>query len=153
MTTSVKLSTPKFQQNIFLFGLINCAVYGGVLVIFRQFHTRILPSLLVLINCVVLWLISTIQIKRLVKKFGVMKFLRSFSLVFFTGVCAFILFGGFIFSYSMLDRGLVNQLTRADEQLLTSVILIVSEGAGGSMIVALICMFYADQFYDHEKKA
>jgi hypothetical protein len=153
MTAPARLSTAQFQRNVFLFGIINCLVYAAILVVFRLIHSRILPSLLVLIDCVVLWIISHIQIKRLAKTYTEsLKFLRSFSLVFFTGALGFLLFGGFILLYSLLDKGLAALLTNAGEQLLTPVIVIVSEGGGRSVVVALICMMYADQFYDHEKK-
>lgn len=81
-----------------------------------------------------------------------MKFLRSFSLVFFTGVWAFVLFGVFIIVIFLLDKEFADQLTGTGEQMLTPIIVIISEGAGGSIIVALICMMYADRFYDHEIK-
>ena len=153
MKTQARLSTAQFQRNVFKFGIINCITYAAILIVFRLFHSRILPSLLVLIDCVVLWFISRIQIKKLAGTYSEpMKFLRSFSLVFFTGILAFVLFGGFILLYSLPDKSLAGLLSGAGGQILTPVIVIASEGGGGSVIVALIGMMYADQFYDHEKE-
>jgi hypothetical protein len=153
MSGSVKISTKEFQKNVLFFAVINSLVYAFVLVILRFLNLRNVSGLIVPLDNIILCLISFYQIKKLVHHSGIpLKFLRSFSLVFFTGVFSFIFFGAFILVYSWLDPGIIPlfRTNTYDKSLLTPAIVTVAEGIGGSIIVALIGMMYADRYADHE---
>jgi hypothetical protein len=147
------ISTAQFQKNVFLFGGLNCIAYVIAILLLRFLHLKNMSGLIVPLNVVILCLISFYQIKRLVRKSGVpLKFLRAFSLVFFTGVWSFVFFGAFILLYSSLDPGVIPlfKANMDDKSIFTPAIVIVTEGIGGSIIVALIGMMYSDRYADHE---
>ena len=153
MLKVVKASFLKIRKNIFFFGLINCAAY--MILSFKLFNMRQMSGMSILLNNVILCCISFYQIKRWVEKTGTaLSFLRAFSLVAFTGIWSFLLFGIFLIVYSNIDPVFIQlYITNTYETIrFTPIILIVFEGAAGSVIVGLIAMMYSDRYADNEKK-
>lgn len=152
MLSKAKISFSKLKKNIFLFGIINCAIFIVLFLSFKYLNFRDITGLR-LINYFALTIISLYQIHRLVKlKHGYIPFLNTFCLIFFTGTWAFMLFSAFIYVYSWLDPYL-HELFIMDsnsQNKLVAAMLVFFEGSGGSIIIALIAMFYAGRYQDGE---
>jgi len=147
-----KISFSEIKKTIFIFGMVNFAVYTVLFLLFKYLNFLNITSLWV-VNYVTLTLISLYQVHRLVKQNrGYIPFLQTFCMVFFTGSWSFVLFGIFIFIYAWLDPYL-NQLFNMDadsQSKLVSAILVIFEGIGASIIIALIAMFYSSRYEDGE---
>src|SRR5580693_9749395 len=103
MIKAARISFSKMKKNIFIFGVINCIVYIVLIMLFRFFNLLHIGGLS-MIDYVTLCLISLYQIHRWIKQTGgYVPFLQVLCTIFFTGLLSFILLGGFIFAYSLVD--------------------------------------------------
>jgi|ERR1700757_4678399 len=147
-----KISFSKMRKNILVFGIVNFAIYTVLFLLFKYLNFLNITSLWI-VNYATLTLISLYQVHKLVKQSGgYVPFLQIFCIIFFTGSWSFILFGIFIFIYAWFDPYL-NQLFDMDadsQSKLVSAILVVFEGSGASIIIALIAMFYSSRYEDGE---
>lgn len=152
MLSEAKISFSKLKKNIFIFGIINCAFFIILFFAFKYLNFVNITNLRV-VNYAALALISVYQIHRLIKqRNGYIPFLESFLLTFCTGTWAFILFSAFIYIYSWCDPYL-HELFIMDsnaQNKLVAAMLVFFEGSGGSIIIALIAMFYAGMYQDGE---
>ena len=152
MLSEAKISFSKMKKNIFLFGIINCAIYIILFFAFKYLNFKDITGLRV-INYVALTLVSLYQIHNLIKqRHGYMPFLDSFCLTFFTGTWSFMLFSAFIYIYSWCDPYLHELfiMDSSSQNKLVAAMLVFFEGSGGSIIIALIAMFYAGRYQDGE---
>jgi hypothetical protein len=152
MLSKAKISFSKLKKNIFLFGIINCAVYIILFLAFKYLNFKNITSLRV-VNYVALILVSLFQIHNLIKrKNGYIPFLESFGLIFFTGTWSFMLFSAFIYIYSWCDPYLHELfiMDSSSQNKLVAAMLVFFEGSGGSLIIALITMFYSGMYEDGE---
>jgi hypothetical protein len=152
MLSKAKISFSKMKKNILIFGIINCAFYIILFFAFKYLNFKNITNLRV-INYAALTLISLFQIHSLIKqKNGYIPFLESFLLIFCTGTWSFMLFSGFIYIYSWCDPYL-HELFIMDssaQNKLVAAMLVFFEGSGGSIIIALIAMFYSGMYQDGE---
>jgi predicted membrane channel-forming protein YqfA (hemolysin III family) len=85
MLKDAHLSFLRMKKNIFLFGIINAAVFIGLFFAFKYLNLRNITGLRI-INYVVLAIISIIQIHKLIKdNKGYIPFLQAYFISFFTG--------------------------------------------------------------------
>ena len=153
MTETTKSSSSFSKRKIFIYGILNCVVYIILFMVFRCSNLMHFSGLRML-NYVSLFLISLYQINRWVKQIGTyIPSLQAFSAIFFTGSWSFMLFGGFIFAYSLFDPYLTESYFNTYGKLHSwSALLIFFEGVGGSVIIALVAMMYSDRYEDGEAK-
>src|SRR6185437_13115298 len=146
MLTEAKISFSKLKKNIFIFGIIDCVFFIILFFAFKYLNFKDITGLRV-INYAALALISLYQIHKLIKqRNGYIPFLESFCLTFFTGSFSFLLFSAFIYIYSWCDPYLYELfiMDSTSQNKLVAAILVFFEGSGGSIIIALIAMFYAE---------
>lgn len=145
------ISTPTFVRNVIAYGMIAAFLFLVLLIVMRLFMKNI-SGLVAPVDCLALWAVSFFQIRRIARVYGGgLRFLRAFSLVFFTGVVAFCVFGVLMILYAMIDPNLPQAfMARSREAFYMPVFVIVGEGIGGCIIVALLGTFYSDRFLDRE---
>ena len=152
MLSQAKISFTKMKKNILMYGIINCALFIILFLSFKYLNFKDITGLRV-INYLALTLVSLYQLHSLMKKrHGYIAFLDSFCLTFFTGTWAFMLFSAFIYIYSWCDPYL-HELFIMDstaQNKLVAAMLVFFEGSGGSIIIALIAMFYSGIYQDGE---
>ena len=153
MTETTKSSSSFSKRKIFIYGILNCVVYIILFMVFRCSNLMHFSGLRML-NYVSLFLISLYQINRWVKQIGTyIPSLQAFSAIFFTGSWSFMLFGGFIFAYSLFDPYLTESYFNTYGKLHSwSALLIFFEGVAGSVIIAMVAMMYSDRYEDGEAK-
>jgi hypothetical protein len=154
MIKAAKISFTESKKNIFIYGAINCIIYIFLFILLKYFNVNDLTGLRIG-NYVILGLVSLFQTHQLIKqKNGYVPFLQSFFITLFTGACSFFFFAIFVFIYSRCDPYLpvLFNMESTDLNKSISAILVFVEGSGGSIIVALITMFYANRYEDEEAK-
>jgi hypothetical protein len=101
------------------------------------------------VNYLILMLLCYHQIRRRMNLTGsFVPFLQVFFMAFATGICSFIFFSGFLFIYTRFDPQLSNLFAQSatGSPLATPSAIILIEGSGVSVIVALIVMLFFSQF-------
>jgi predicted membrane protein len=94
------------------------------------------------------------QIKKWIKETGsYVVFLQVLGTVFFTGLWSFILFGFFLYVYTLYDNELAQLFVQKSMGMFPAApsIIILFEGAGASIIVAFINMQYFRRYEEGEK--
>lgn len=151
---AAKISFASARKSILIFALINCSLYIVLALTFKYLNLLHVWGLR-MSNYAVLIFVCIWQVRHWVKsRRGYVPFLEAFFTALFTGSLASVLFGAFIFVYSLSDPYLAPMYV-ADAGLQSLVIppvMLVVEGAGASIIVALIVMLYASRFEEGEAK-
>lgn len=148
------ISLRELQFSIIRYGIINAIGFFLVMIVLR-FLIRNAAGLLVALNCLQLCLLSFYQLRRIAVDRGrTMKALRAFSMVFFTGCLAFVLLSGMMIVYSYLDPGIANLIMGGalNQSRLVPVLIVGSEGVGGSIIIALLATFYSNRFDERKTR-
>ncbi|MCW3075680.1 MAG: hypothetical protein JWO32_289 [Bacteroidetes bacterium] len=108
-----------------------------------------------MVNYFILWLVTFIQIKKWITQTGKpIPFLQVYCVVFFTGVFSFFLFSVFLFLYAHMDPYIAGILAKHAAGLMHSIpsVIILFEGAGASIIIALINMIYFTRYEEGEAR-
>ena len=145
------ISTSTFVKNVIAYGVLAAVIFLVLLIVMRLFMQNI-SGLVAPVDCLALWIVSFFQIRRIARVYGGgLRFLRAYSLVFFTGVVAFCFFGLLMFLYALIDQNLPQAfMARSRDAFFMPVFIVVGEGIGGCIIVALLGTFYSDRFLDRE---
>jgi hypothetical protein len=79
-------------------------------------------------------------------------FLQVFFMAFATGICSFVFFSAFLFVYTRFDPQLSSLFAQSSigSPLATPSAIILIEGSGVSIIIALVIMLFFSQ-YDEDK--
>jgi hypothetical protein len=152
MLKAANISLEQNKRSIIIFGLVNCVAYIILVLSFKYLSLLHIWGLR-MANYVTLTFISIWQVRHWIKvSGGYVPFLQAFFTALFTGSFSFILFGAFIFFYSFSDPYLAAlYITDPETQTrLIPPIVLVLEGTGASIIVALIVMLYASRFEEGE---
>ncbi|MBA3664950.1 MAG: hypothetical protein H0W61_12180 [Bacteroidetes bacterium] len=106
-----------------------------------------------LVNYFIIWAVTFFQIKKWIKETGkFIPFLQVYCVVFFTGTFSFILFSLFLYLYTHLDPYVAAIMTKHTTGMIRSIpsIILAFEGAGASIIIALINMVYFTRYEEGE---
>ncbi len=154
MLREAKISLTKMRNTIIFFGIINCCIYILLFLIFKYLNLLHISGLRML-NFFPLAFTSMYQVHYLVKKNkGYIPFLQAFTNTFFTGTVSFLLFSAFLFFYTFYDpyiQPLYFDMQENTNRIIPA-FLLFAEGSGGSIIVAMVIMKYANRFTDGESK-
>ncbi len=152
MLKAAKISIAQAKKNIFVFAAINCLAYIISLLAFKYLNLLHIWGLR-MADYLIFAIISIWQIRRWISRnHGYVPFLQAFFTILFTGAFSFLLFGAFLLIYSFSDpylTGFFVTNTGQPGKLIPSIIVIF-EGGGASIIVALIASFYAARYEDGE---
>ena len=154
MIKAARISLGKAKKSIFTFALINCVVYIVLVLTFKYANLLHIWGLR-MSNYAALSLISILQVRQWIKaNKGYLPFLEAFFTILFTGALASLFFGGFMLVYSLYDPYLATMYVTDPglQSMVIPAIVLVLEGTGASIIVALIVMFYAGRFEEGEAK-
>jgi len=152
MLRESRISISKAKQQIFIYGILNFALYVILFLILRWFNLLHFSGLR-LLNYVTLFFISIYQIKHWIKETGgYIPSLQAFAVVFLTGTWSFVLLGAGVYAYSFLDPYITELYFNTYGKLNASIssFLIFFEGSSGSLIVGLVTMMYASRYQDGE---
>ena len=154
MLHEAKISITKMRNNIIAFGIINCIIYVILVLLFKYLNLLHISGLRML-NFFPLAFVSMYQVHYLVKNNnGYIPFLQVFTNTFFTGTFSFLLFSVFLFFYTWFDpymEPLYFDVAQGSNRFIPA-FLLFAEGSGGSIIVAMVIMKYANRYADSEAK-
>jgi|1185.fasta_scaffold479638_1 hypothetical protein len=152
-TNQTRPTSAAIKKNILIYGALNTGLYIILFLAFRMLGLLHFVGLR-MINYVVLCLVSFYQIKKFTQENGgYLPFLISAVITLCTGTFSFFLFALFIYIFSFIDPYLSSvyfDISSSHQKELTPFILILFEGTGACIIIALIIMIYAEKL--KEKK-
>jgi hypothetical protein len=147
-TKQVRPTSAAMKKNILMYGALNAGLYIILFLVFRLFGFLHFIGLR-MINYIVLCLMSFYQINKFAKENGGgLPFLTSAVITLCTGTFSFFLFALFIYIFSFVDPYLSMvyfDVSNSHQHELTPFILILFEGSGACIIIALIIMMYAEK--------
>lgn len=152
MLQAAKLSIKNMRNSILIYGSICCIFYIVFLLLMRVFNLMETTELR-MVNYFIMWAVTFFQIKKWIKETGKhIPFLQVYCVVFFTGVFSYFLFSVFLFLYAHMDPYVAGILAKHAAGLMQSMpsVIVLFEGAGASIIIALINMIYFSRYEEGE---
>jgi hypothetical protein len=140
------------RNNILLYAAI-CAIFYTAFLLIMKSLNMLEASGFRIVNYILLWLISFIQVKKRINdRHAYVPFLQVFCTVFFTGTLSFIFFSAFLFIYALSDPLITKLLINNQHAVILSApsVIILFEGTGASIIIALINMVYFTRYEEGE---
>ncbi|MGZ4041942.1 MAG: DUF4199 domain-containing protein [Bacteroidia bacterium] len=153
MAIPVDMSIIKTRNETLLYGVI-CCTCCIIFLLVMKYMNSLEHSGFRLVNYLIILLVTFIQVRTKIKQKGeYIPFLQVFSTVFFTGTLSSVLFSVFLFVYAFFDPLLSKLLIHNAPEFLRAApaIVLLFEGTGVSIIIALINMVYFTKFEENIK--